>query len=306
MAIPVLHLNLAPPPSLWRRRHPLIGWLLLSLGLVSFLTSVALTWWAYLQADRLGRQAEGLSRQALSARTRLADLQRDLMAIDVMAEAPRWRLAERILSARSAPWSRVTAELEACMVPDMRIRTLQRTRTPAGDVVLKLKGEGRSRAAQSAFIEALAAHPYFEPMSLEREGERQGGGVEFEGTVRLRPDPPAYAVPRADGIAPQPTPQVPSKPMPPTTGATPAAPLKPSIAPPNASKSPASGEASTTARSPKAPSPIKPAIANVEDAHEAAPTPVRSRPQPETPEGAYRPKIERPTPFRRSRPEARP
>lgn len=212
MGIPALHLNLAPPPTLWRRQHHALGWGLLVFGALALVASAGFTWRAYLQADRLGRQAEGLSRQTLSARTRQTDLQRELQAIDVAAEGPRWRLAERILSARSAPWSRITAELENCLVQDVRIRTLHRTRTSQGQVVLKLKGEGRSRAAQAAFVEGLSASRYFEALRLEREAERPGGGVEFEGTLPLRPDPPPFQAQPASRSAVAPVPSEIQKP----------------------------------------------------------------------------------------------
>lgn len=238
MGIPALNLNLAPPPTLWRRQHHALGWGLLVFGALALAASAGFTWRAYLQADRLGRRAEGLSRQTLSARTRQADLQRELQAIDVAAEGPRWRLAERILSARSAPWSRITAELENCLVQDVRIRTLHRTRSSQGQVVLKLKGEGRSRAAQAAFVEALSASRYFEALQLEREAERPGGGVEFEGTVPLRSDPPPFQA-RPASIAPgipssipkpsadaQRSPALPSA----VPSAAPAAPQKPAVA----------------------------------------------------------------------------
>lgn len=290
MGIPVLNLNLAPPPSLWRRQHHVLGWAILAIGALSLFLSAGFTWRAYLQADRLGRQAEGLSRQALSARSRQADLQRELMAIDVTAEGPRWRLAERILSARSAPWSRITAELETCMVPDMRIRILQRTRTPSGDVLLKLKGEARTRAAQAAFIEALGVNPYFEPILLERENERQGGGLEFEGTVRLRPDPPPYQAPAsstgtpAHGSVSTPSKEPVTKPMP-SPEAVAAAPLKPTLAP--------AGQAPPPPDTAPAPSTASPA---------------RSFPPSEAPESVRAPRFDRgrSETFRRSRPEARP
>lgn len=233
MGIPVLNLNLAPPPTLWRRQHHALGWGLLIVGALALLASAGFTWRAYLQADRLGRQAEGLSRQTLTARTRQADLLRELQAIDVAAEGPRWRLAERILSARSAPWSRITAELEACLVQDVRVRTLHRTRTSSGQVVLKLKGEGRSRAAQAAFVESLAASRYFEALQLEREAERPGGGVEFEGTLPLRPAPaPFQATPAPQaGLRPAP----PSAPKPgPSDAPSPAATPAPQAPPPAA------------------------------------------------------------------------
>lgn len=295
MGIPVLNLNLAPAPTLWRRQHHALGWGLLVFGALALLAAAGFTWRAYLQADRLGRQAEGLSRQTLSARTRQADLQRELQAIDVAAESPRWRLAERILSARSAPWSRIAAELEGCLVQDVRIRALHRTRTSGGQVVLKLKGEGRSRAAQAAFVDALSASRYFDALQLEREAERPGGGVEFEGTLPLRPDPPPYQAPRTTKTE---TPSRAALPQPAPTGA------------------PAPRSSEPMSQPPVAAAPEKPAFATstkpmlrrgaeeVPDTEDAPPRPASRRdadlrPEPRKP-GPERPRTPRP------RPEVRP
>lgn len=293
MGIPALHLNLAPPPTLWRRQHHALGWGLLVAGALALLAAAGFTWRAYREADRLGRQAEGLSRQTLSARTRQADLQRELMAIDVTAEGPRWRLAERILSARSAPWSRITAELEACMVPDLRIRTLHRTRASSGEVVLKLKGEGRSRAAQAAFVEALAASPYFEALQLEREAERPGGGVEFEGTLPLHPDPPPFLERPA---AKTPGPPAPQQALKPKAEAAPGAPQPAALRP-----------APSAAQPPQAAASAKPLLRReAEEAGSATGTLPRPRLGQDRPEEPRAPRPERPRATPRPRPEARP
>lgn len=298
MGIPVLQLNLAPPPTFWRRQHHALGWGLLVVGILALLAAAGFTWRAYLQADRLGRRAEGLSRQTLSARTRQGDLQRELMAIDVAAETPRWRLAERILSARSAPWSRIAAELEACMVQDVRIRTLHRTRTSTGQIQLKLKGEGRSRAAQAKFVETLATSPYFETLQLEREAERPGGGVEFEGTLPLRPDPPPFQ----ESSPARPTSSAPS--------AAAAAPLKPVLKtkPSAPAPQPSLSNPSAPPPQPAAATATKPLLRrDAESASETKGEPSRAalrkagNPRPE----ALKPRSDRPrTP--RIRPEARP
>ena len=46
-----------------------------------------------------------------------------LRSVDVAKELPRWRLAERIYTERSLPWSRLTAELERSLVQDVRIKS---------------------------------------------------------------------------------------------------------------------------------------------------------------------------------------
>ena len=120
-------------------------------------------------------------------------IQERLQAVDVEKELPVWRLAERILGERAHPWSRLTAELERSLVQDVRLRSLQRARDAAQQVELRIRGEARSRAAEEAFVQSLQKNACFSQVVLEREAERQGGGVEFEYTLSLSAAPPAYA-----------------------------------------------------------------------------------------------------------------
>jgi hypothetical protein len=114
--------------------------------------------------------------------------------MDASREQSRWKLAERILQERSLPWSRLTAELEQCMVPDMRLKGLQRARSNAQQVVMKLRGEARTRQAEAAFVEALRATPVFAQVILERESERAGGGWDFEISLPTASVPPPFQV----------------------------------------------------------------------------------------------------------------
>jgi hypothetical protein len=100
------------------------------------------------------------------------------------------------------------------MVPDMRLRSIQRVRASGQQVVMKLKGEARTVAAEGTFIGTLRQDPVFEQVILEREAERQGGGWEFEMTLPvvsvpppfnpepLKPPPAATSVPAAPAAAP--------------------------------------------------------------------------------------------------------
>ncbi|GLH74610.1 hypothetical protein GETHLI_31120 [Geothrix limicola] len=194
MAVPVLHLNLAPRPSLWRQRHQALGWLGLGLGILVLTGAIGLTWRAYHQASRAGRDAVSLTEEAKRAARQEQQIQASLQDMDVSREQARWKLAERILLERSLPWSRLTAELEQCMVPDMRLKTLQRARSSSQQVVMKLKGEARTRVAEAAFIEALRTTPVFAQVNLEREAERQGGGWDFELSLPTAAVPPPFQV----------------------------------------------------------------------------------------------------------------
>ncbi len=78
------------------------------------------------------------------------------------------------------------------MVPDMRLRTVQRVRGAEQQVVMKLKGEARTAAAESAFIAALGKAPVFDQVILEREAERPGGGWDFELTLPVVAIPPPF------------------------------------------------------------------------------------------------------------------
>jgi len=206
MAIPVLKLNLAPPPSLWRRQHQLLSWASLGLGALVLGLAVASTWAAYRQTSRMGLEATRLSRQTQEARARQGSILAELRAIDVPKELPRWRLAERILGERSSPWSRLTAELERSLVQDVRIRSLQRGRGSDQTVLVKLKGEARTREAEAAFVASIDENKFFSQMILERETERQGGGIDFEYTLPLAAVPPPYVpLPKYGAVRTSPT-----------------------------------------------------------------------------------------------------
>ena len=45
MSVPVLSLNLAPRPSLWRQRHQVLGWSALGCGLLVLVGSIGFTWY---------------------------------------------------------------------------------------------------------------------------------------------------------------------------------------------------------------------------------------------------------------------
>ena len=192
MAVPVLHLNLAPRPSRWRQHHQTLGWAALGLGTVALLGSLGLTWRAYHQAGRAGRDAVSFAEETRRAAQQEQQLQTSLQDMDAAREQSRWKVAERILLERSLPWSRVTAELEQCMVPDMRLKGLQRARSSGQQVVMKLKAEARTQQAEVAFVDALRAAPVFAQVILERESERQGGGWDFELSLPAATVPPPF------------------------------------------------------------------------------------------------------------------
>ncbi len=194
MAVPVLPLNLAPRPSLWRQRHQTIGWAAVGLGSLLLIGSIGFTWRAYAQASRAGRDAVSLTEEAKRASRQEQQLQSSLQDMDAGKEQSRWKLAEKILQERSLPWSRLTAELEQCMVPDMRLKGIQRARSNNQQVLMKLKGEARTREAEAAFVEALRATPVFAQVVLERESERAGGGWDFELSLPAAPIPPPFQV----------------------------------------------------------------------------------------------------------------
>ena len=260
MAVPLLSLNLAPRPSLWRQQHPLLGWAAFGVGTAFLLGSLGFTWRAYHQANRAGRDAVSLTEEARRAARQEQRIQASLQDVDATREQARWKLAERILQERSLPWSRLTVELEQCMVPDMRLKAIQRVRSSGQQVVLKIKGEARTRQAEAAFVDALRAAPVFAQIVLEREAERAGGGWDFEISLPAAPIPPPFqakviklSTPAAAQVRPAP-PQVrvpapmAGRPLPPPV--SPAPPLiqgSPAIVPPR----PAPLEGEEGARRPK-------------------------------------------------------
>jgi hypothetical protein len=193
MGLPALKLNLAPPSNLWRNNHVPLGWTVLVLGGLVLAGSLGFTWSAYRSAAISGKLAGNLAGKTRSAADAQGNVLSDLRSIDVAKELPRWRLAERIFTERSLPWSRLTSELERCMVRDMRVKSVQRNRGNDQRVQLKIKGEARSREAEARFIETLQKNAFFDQIILEREGERQGGGVDFDCTLVVSDNPPAYS-----------------------------------------------------------------------------------------------------------------
>ncbi|MDR3670057.1 MAG: PilN domain-containing protein, partial [Holophaga sp.] len=192
MAVPALKLDLAPPSNLWRNNHITLGWAALALGGLILAGSLALTWKAYHSAAITGKLAGNLDYKTRATAADQSRIMAELRSVDVAKELPRWRLAERIYTERSLPWSRLTAELERSLAQDVRVKSIQRNRSTDMKVQLKLKGEARSREAEADFVEALQKNPFFEQVILEREGERQGGGVDFDYTLAVSSNPPPY------------------------------------------------------------------------------------------------------------------
>src|ERR1035438_300080 len=109
MAVPLLQLNLAPRPSLWRQRHLALGWLALGVGILVMAGALGFTWHAYHQANQEGRDAVSLTDETRPAARQEKQTQASLQNIDAPREQSRWKLPERILQERSLPWSRLTA-----------------------------------------------------------------------------------------------------------------------------------------------------------------------------------------------------
>jgi hypothetical protein len=218
MAIPVIKLNLAPPSTFWRLNHGVLGWSALALGGALLAGSLGLTWSAYQHASQAGKLAGSLGAKARATAQAQAQVVGELRSVDVARELPRWRLAERIYTERSLPWSRLTAELERSLVKDVRLKSLQRNRGADLKVQLKLKGEARSREAEAKFVESLEKNAFFDQVILEREAERQGGGVEFDYTLTASNNPPPYKpLPKVAAAKPGPAArpgQVPARPAP--------------------------------------------------------------------------------------------
>ncbi|MBS1784225.1 MAG: hypothetical protein JST24_02215 [Acidobacteria bacterium] len=193
MAVSPIKLNLVPEPSLWRERHLPLGWAALALGAAVFLGISGYTAWSYLRASQAGQAAVSADAQTQRAAGQERQLLSQLQQIDVDQELPRWRLAERILSERAAPWSRLAAELEQSLVDGARIKNMERARSADQTLLLKVKAEARSRDAEAGFIENLRKDPVFTQVTLEREAQQPGGGWEFDLSLPVTPLPPPFA-----------------------------------------------------------------------------------------------------------------
>jgi hypothetical protein len=236
MAIPVLELNLTSPPTLWRQHHGMIGWAALALGALALAASLSVSILAYRDANLAGRDAVLKTSEARDVIHQQQVIEDGLKKVDVEKELPKWKLAERILTERSLPWSRLTAELERSLVQDVRLTSIQRTRSSAQAVELKIAGEAKARTSEESFVDSLRGNPFFNQVILERESERQGGGINFEYTLTISPTPPAYEPLPEYGPVRSPQAAVPApaaKPVPPVPVTA-----KPMIIPPSAPSSP--------------------------------------------------------------------
>ncbi len=194
MPIPVLKLNLAPPPTLWRQKHETLGWAALVLG--GLCLAISLGTWGFKanQARKAGEETVRISKDAQAAVRKQQSLIEQLRSVDVTKELPRWKLAERIFSERTLAWSRLTAELERSLVSDVRLKTIQKVRGSDQHVSIKLKGEARSREAEEKLMASLKKDDLFQQVILEREAERNGGGVDFEINLPVVSTPSPYQV----------------------------------------------------------------------------------------------------------------
>ena len=194
MGIPVIKLNLAPPPTLWRLYHGVIAWIVFALGTIGLGVSVVATVNAYKEADRAGQKTVAITDQARTTQRQQARVLDELREIRVEHEMPRWTLAERILMERALPWSRITAELERSLVQDVRLKSVQRTRGTDQTVQLKLRGEAKSQRAEAVFIESLQENLAFAQVVLVSETEvtNSRGAIEFDYTLLLNTEPPPY------------------------------------------------------------------------------------------------------------------
>ena len=218
MAVPTLKLDLAPPTNLWRLNHAVLGLAALIAGALLLASSLLFTWRAYAQAADAGKRTVTLVAKTSASTETQRQVLSELRNVDVAKELPRWRLAEKIFTERSLPWSRLTAELERSLVEDVRLKSIQRTRSSDLKVQLKIKGEAPTREAEARFVESLSKNTFFEAVLLERESERQGGGVDFEYTLAAESIPPPFV-------------PLPQHPKYASVKAQPATPVKPATAP---------------------------------------------------------------------------
>jgi hypothetical protein len=192
MAIPILHLNLVPPPTLWRQNHDAFGIAALLGGTLALVLASGFSIQKYVQASREGRRIVSISSEAQKVAREQTRVVESLQQVDAVERLPRYRLAERIFLERALPWSRLTTEMERNLVQDVRVKSLQRIRASDGSVSMKIRGEARTRAAEALFIEALQGNGMFSQVVLEREAERTGGGIDFDVALPVVLTPPSF------------------------------------------------------------------------------------------------------------------
>ena len=179
MAVPVLKLNLAPPPTLWRQHHQLLGWVCLARWFPGPGSGLRLLLPGLPGSDPgrtgCGQQHRG-SPGRWSASSRPSRPASRAWMWRRSCRSGGWRSGSSASGACPGPGS--PRSWNAVMVQDVRLKSLQRTRNAAQSVELKIRGEAKSRAAEEAFVAALQKNPFFTQVILEREsgspGRRRG------------------------------------------------------------------------------------------------------------------------------------
>ena len=189
MAVPAIKINLIMPKPIWRTHHILISWFTLVLGCL-ILVSVAILMF------RLNAKASLFEKKIKNATSTFSDVDwmenqigdtLELRELDVTKELPIWQLAERIYFERYVTWSRITEEIERSLVPGVRITSIRRSSFSGNAIKIEIVGEALSRMTEATFMGLLKKNRFFNQVIIEKESERQGGGVLFAYIINITP-----------------------------------------------------------------------------------------------------------------------
>ena len=178
-------LNFAPKPFLFRSRNVYALWLLNLLALAA-LGFLGWSWWNL----RSKNEAAHSSLRALQQEQRTlvehhGDVLKQLAGVDFREYRRQMRLFQGIQTAFATQWGPLLDNLGSLLPEDVRmleLKPLSGSRRSQNDaVVIQMRGEARTKAAELRFLEALDAEPGFDEVVFENENYEQPGiAVSFE------------------------------------------------------------------------------------------------------------------------------
>lgn len=141
-----------------------------------------------------GRRALGAAEtRAAEAQSRIATLQAELRAIDLLAENEETAFLNREIERRTLSWTGLFQRLGEVLPRQVRLvqivpslaspaqrRKAQTAAAEEGWISLALTGYAESDEALLDFVDALFAHPAFDAPDLEREAVPPGEPLQFE------------------------------------------------------------------------------------------------------------------------------
>ena len=194
-------LNLSRRPFVNVRPVKRVSLVLTVLGM-ALLTMNALLFWRHFSGEGKTRsRSQELARAVSSEEEAIAQLQQEIVGLDIDALNRRARFVNGEIDRRRFGWSRLFDRIAEVQPGDVRLVSLipsfseerrgRRQReevTAPSEVNLSLRGVSKSGEAILEFIDALFGHPAFREPDISRESTRQDGQIDFVLSVLYLPD----------------------------------------------------------------------------------------------------------------------